>query len=70
MLNISSNSAEDISYARRTWTALGASAVTFLGVVAFIGWWYQKRLRYQMKLLIERIGVNPEDSIEATAGLD
>ena len=29
--------------------------MVFLTSVSFIGWWYQKRLRYQFKKLIERI---------------
>ena len=69
-LDISSNSAEDIRYARRTWTSLGAAAVTFLGIVSFIGWWYQKRLRFQMRRMIGTIGKNAQDWVEATAGFD
>ena len=40
MFNISTNSAEDISYAKHYWTGTGAGAVSFLGFVAFVGWWY------------------------------
>ena len=69
-LDISSNSADDIHYARRTWTSLGSAAVTFLGVVSFIGWWYQKRLRFQMRRMIGDIGKNAQDWIEATTRLD
>lgn len=69
-LDVSTNSAEDIHYARRTWTSLGAAAVTFLGIVSFIGWWYQKRLRYQMRRMIGDIDKNAQDRIEARAGHD
>ena len=55
-LDISTNSSEDIHFARRTWKSLGAAAVVFLGMVSFIGWWYQKRLRYQMRRMIQDIG--------------
>ena len=40
MINISTNSAEDISYALHVWRGTGAGAVVFLGFVTFLGWWY------------------------------
>ena len=56
---ISINSAEDIHRAATVWKGTGATAVTFLGVVSFIGWWYQKRLRYQFRLMINDVDRDP-----------
>ena len=64
LIDIGNNSAEMISYAEHTWTGNGIGAITFLGLVTFLGWWYQKRLRYQFKLIIERIGEDAEDHLE------
>lgn len=55
LLVISTNSKDDIYRARTFWKGTGITAVVFLTSVSFIGWWYQKRLRYQFKKLIERI---------------
>ena len=52
---ISTNSKDDIHKSRTFWKGTGVTAVVFLTSVSFIGWWYQKRLRYQFKKLIERI---------------
>ena len=52
---ISTNSKDDIHKSKTFWKGTGVTAVVFLTSVSFIGWWYQKRLRYQFKKLIERI---------------
>lgn len=55
LLVISTNSKDDIHRAKTFWKGTGITAVVFLTFVSFVGWWYQKRLRYQFKKLIERI---------------
>ena len=57
---ISINSAEAIHNAARIWKGTGAAAFAFLGLVSFVGWWSQKRLRYQFKLMINRVDENAE----------
>ena len=40
MVVVSSNTRDEIYFARNTWTATCASAIAFLGFVTFVGWWY------------------------------
>ena len=58
---ISTNSAEAIYNASTIWKGTAAAALTFLGLVSLIGWWSQKRLRYQFKLMISHV----DDTAEA-----
>ena len=60
MLDISTNTKTEIDLANRLWTGTGATAITFLGFVTFVGWWYQKRLRYQFKSITNDLGKNTE----------
>ena len=60
LLLISTNSADDIHRAETVWRGTGIAAVVFLIFVSFVGWWYQKRLRFQFKNIIARIDVNPQ----------
>lgn len=59
---ISTNSAEAIRNASTYWKGTGATAITFLGFISYVGWWYQRRLRYQFRLLVDRIDENSEGS--------
>ncbi|KAI9843113.1 MAG: hypothetical protein M1838_002754 [Thelocarpon superellum] len=52
MLLLSTNSADDISYASRTWLSIGGVATGFLAIVCYFGWWYQRRLRHQFTALV------------------
>lgn len=52
---ISTNSAEAIYNASTVWKGTAAAAITFLGLVSLVGWWSQKRLRYQVKLMISHV---------------
>lgn len=54
-LGISSNSAEDIQQASRYWIPMGGAASGFLGLVAYVAWWYQRRLRFRFTELVGRI---------------
>ena len=58
---ISTRSAEDIYRASTVWKGTSIAATIFLGVVTFIGWWYQRRLRQQFRVMISQIGENPEN---------
>ena len=52
---ISSNNKVDIDQATITWRSLGYSATGFLGLTCFVGWWYQRRLRFQFGQLMDRL---------------
>lgn len=47
LTTLSSNSSEDIHYAKMFWFPCGMAATGFLIVVTYLGWWYQRRLRAQ-----------------------
>jgi hypothetical protein len=54
-LQLSTNSAEDIQQALRYWIPMGGAASAFLGLVAYVAWWYQRRLRFRFTELVGRI---------------
>lgn len=54
-LQLSTNSAEDIRQASRYWIPMGGAASAFLGLVAYVAWWYQRRLRFRFTELVRRI---------------
>ena len=61
---LSTNSAEAIKHAATYWKGTGVTAVTFLGLISYVGWWYQRRLRYQFKILVDHIDEGAEDSYD------
>lgn len=63
VLEISSNSALDIRQAAHFWIPMGGAAAGFLGVVAYIAWWYQRRLRMLFGKLVDEIGVKLPENI-------
>ncbi len=65
---ISTYTGSEIESAMTWWTGTGTSAVAFLGAVALVGWWYQRRLRYDMKDLIERIDDQAEGLSKPVSG--
>jgi hypothetical protein len=54
-MQISTNSTEDIQQASRYWIPMGGAAAGFLGLVAYVAWWYQRRLRFRFTELVGRI---------------
>lgn len=42
---ISTNSKQMIDDAQRYWEPLAIAAILFVGIVSFVGWWYQRRTR-------------------------
>lgn len=52
---ISTNSAESIHNASTIWKGTNAAAIAFLCLMSLVGWWSQKRLRYQFKMLISHV---------------
>jgi hypothetical protein len=51
-LTASTNTSQDIRLAHDTWIPIGFVAAFFLGVIAYIAWWYQRRLRFRFALLL------------------
>ena len=68
LLVISKNSKDDIHRARTFWKGTGITAVMFLTVVTFIGWWYQKRMRCEFKKLIKRIDMHTREEMQSLDG--
>ena len=58
---VSTNFPEAVDSARTWWKFTGGAAIGFLGLTAFVGWWYQRRLRYQFKLLVDRLDDRVEE---------
>lgn len=58
---VSTNSPEDVETAKIWWKFVGGVAIAFLGLITFVGWWYQRRLRYQFKLLVDRLDEKAEE---------
>ncbi len=58
---VSTYSLEDIERAKIWWKFTGGTAIAFLGFIAFVGWWYQRRLRYQFKRLVNRLDEKAEE---------
>lgn len=72
--DISTFTGQDIHLASTWWKGTGIAATAFLGFASFIGWWYQKRLRYRFKKIIEDIAkdtppVPPAARIEALSSV-
>ncbi|KAH8885119.1 hypothetical protein GQ53DRAFT_729449 [Thozetella sp. PMI_491] len=60
---ISTNSAEMIKSAKQYWTSCAITAIVFMTVVSFAGWWYQRRMRDMFAELVKRIYL-PEDETD------
>ncbi len=57
-LLLSTNNKIDIEQAELHWQNMGIAAAVFLGVTCYVGWWYQRRLRYRFKEMVERVDKN------------
>jgi hypothetical protein len=55
---LSTNSAEDIEQALKYWIPMGGAASLFLGLVAYVAWWYQRRLSFHFTELVGRLDEN------------
>ena len=54
-LKLSTNSAEDIEQALKYWIPMGVAASLFLGLVTYVAWWYQRRLRFRFTELVGKL---------------
>ncbi|CZR67951.1 uncharacterized protein PAC_17850 [Phialocephala subalpina] len=54
-LFLSTNNRMDIEEALHWWLMTGAVATGFLGVICYIGWWYQRRLRFRFRGLVDKL---------------
>lgn len=58
MAIISLNSQEMITQSNHTWKPCAIAAIFFMGIVSFIGWWYQRRMRDLFTDQVSRIDKN------------
>ncbi|CAG8954330.1 hypothetical protein HYFRA_00005953 [Hymenoscyphus fraxineus] len=56
IVTISKNSALEIFDAQKYWIPCAITAILFLGLVSFCGWWYQRRLRGLFRNLVSELG--------------
>ncbi|KAJ4393500.1 hypothetical protein N0V93_002712 [Gnomoniopsis smithogilvyi] len=67
---LSTNSKQMIDDAQKYWKPLAIAAICFMGVVSFVGWWYQRRTRDlftdQVIKIDEGIGLKEAATIEVT----
>lgn len=55
---LSTNNHVDIEAAVHFWLRTGAGATGFLGLICYIGWWYQRRLRFRFRGLVNLLDDN------------
>lgn len=55
---LSTNNPGDIDSALHFWLRTGAGATGFLGLICYIGWWYQRRLRFRFRGLVDLLDDN------------
>ncbi len=60
---ISTNSAEAITYAKRYWMTTGVASIIMLIVVCYVGWWYQRHWRRFFTQLIDRLLIPPPAAV-------
>ncbi|CAG8981902.1 hypothetical protein HYALB_00013862 [Hymenoscyphus albidus] len=56
IVTISKNSELEIRDAKKYWIPCAITAILFLGLVSFCGWWYQRRLRGLFRNLVSELG--------------
>ncbi|KAI1872646.1 hypothetical protein JX265_005526 [Neoarthrinium moseri] len=61
VIMISKNTALMITMAQRYWEPCAITAIVFLAVVSFIGWWYQRRMRDLFGELVRSINAQKYD---------
>jgi hypothetical protein len=54
-LTMGTNQAESIQNANTYWKGLGISSLVMLCVASYVGWWYQRRLRYSFRHIVEQL---------------
>lgn len=58
---VSGNSHEMITNAQTYWGPCAVTAISFMSVVSFVGWWYQRRMR---DLFTEQVNNLDDDSYD------
>jgi hypothetical protein len=51
---VSTNSADDIKYAKHFWLPTGVTSIVVLILVCYIGWWYQRHWRRRFTVVIDK----------------
>ena len=52
---VSTNSAQGITYAQRFWMTTGVASIVLLIVVCYVGWWYQRHWRRLFTELVDKL---------------
>jgi hypothetical protein len=60
-INVSSNSADRIRYAKNFWLPTGIASIVVLVFVCYVGWWYQRHWRSRFVAVIDKI-LPPSDA--------
>ncbi|CAG8972689.1 hypothetical protein HYALB_00010852 [Hymenoscyphus albidus] len=55
---VSSNTADDILWAKRVWLPTGITSIALMVMTCYIGWWYQRHWRVQFREVV-RLLLNP-----------
>jgi hypothetical protein len=66
MFAISTNSDEDIHYARDYWVHTGIASIVLLIVVCYVGWWYQRHWRYNFTSILNILLHESPKQVEPT----
>ncbi len=59
MIPISTNSPDSIYYARKYWLLTGWASISFMVVVCYVAWWYQRHWRRLFMEMIDKLLVPP-----------
>ncbi len=52
---VSTNSAEGITYAQKYWMTSGVASIALLIVICYVGWWYQRHQRRSFTELVDKL---------------
>jgi hypothetical protein len=66
MLPISTNTGDDIRYAKHYWVNTAIASIVLLIVVCYVGWWYQRHWRYKFTSILDILLDEPQKRVEST----
>jgi hypothetical protein len=66
MLPISTNTGDDIRYARHYWVNTAIASIVLLIVVCYVGWWYQRHWRYRFTNILDILLDDSQRRVEST----
>jgi len=66
MLPISTNTGDNIRYARHYWVNTAIASIVLLIVVCYVGWWYQRHWRYKFTNILDILLKDSQKRVEST----